>query len=684
MMAASTGCTRRITLSLVLSLVLCQAALGVIRMEAEDAQTTGPTVQTQWGGYSGTGYMLLNGSTGTGVIWTVNCPVAGDYMVTVCYYIPTVGFTDKTNDLYVNGTLVASTVYTMNDAWTPRLVGPATFVKGDNTVELRHSWGWMGVDYIELPWTMIVPIAHEPTPVHKAPDVSRGTAMTWKPGAYAKAHDVYFGTNLNDVNTAGRASPLNVLVSRGQDASVYEPPSRLDFGQTYYWRVDEVNAGDAYIYKGDIWRFTVEPQAYAVKSVTATASSSVAGAGPENTVNSSGLDVNDLHSTATSAMWLAKTSLPLWIQYELPRTCKLHQMWVWNYNSPIDYVLGFGLRSVTIQYSTDGANWTTLGDFELARATSLEGYGHNTSVDFGGVAARYVKINVNSAWGTKGQYGLSEVRFFYIPVQAQFPSPASGQTGVSADASLSWRAGREAVSHKVYLSSDANAIAASAPIATVGQNSYTPAGLTLGATYYWKVDEVNTAEPVSTWAGDVWSFSTADYLVVDDMENYTDDAPSRIFDAWIDGYGTNTNGCLVGHDQAPFAERTTRHSGSQSMPFSYNNSGTFASSEATMTFAPAQDWTRAGVKVLTLYFYGSADNKPAQLYVKVGDTKVVYSGSQQDVTNAAWTVWNVDLSAVPVSTLRSVKTLAIGVGTAGNSGKLLIDDVRLYRTGPAD
>ena len=46
------------------------------------------------------------------------------------------------------------------------------------------------------------------------------------------------------------------------------------FGQTYYWRVDEVNAPpDSTVYKGDVWSFTVEPYGYPIKPVKATASS---------------------------------------------------------------------------------------------------------------------------------------------------------------------------------------------------------------------------------------------------------------------------------------------------------------------------------------------------------------------------------------------------------------------------
>ncbi len=95
-------------------------------------------------------------------------------------------------------------------------------------------------------------------PADGATDVLRTTSLTWKSGAKAATHDVYFGTSLESVSNAGRTDALGVLVSRGQDANSYDPPARLDLGQTYYWRIDEVNAApDFTIFKGDVWSSTV-------------------------------------------------------------------------------------------------------------------------------------------------------------------------------------------------------------------------------------------------------------------------------------------------------------------------------------------------------------------------------------------------------------------------------------------
>ena len=72
-----------------------------------------------------------------------------------------------------------------------------------------------------------------------------------------------------------------------------------------------------------------------------------------------------------------------------------------------------------------------------------------------------------------------------------------GGTDVSSGRDLNWRAGREAVSHKVYLGTDSSAVAeryCSPPRRWTDAWGYTP-GVpgTLATTYYWKVDEVGDA-----------------------------------------------------------------------------------------------------------------------------------------------------------------------------------------------
>jgi hypothetical protein len=196
-----------------------------------------------------------------------------------------------------------------------------------------------------------------------------------------------------------------------------QPEGRLEFGQTYYWRVDFVVSSPApAIYQGPVLKFTTEPYARPIKSITATASSSQPNMGPEKTVDGSGLDQSDGHSTDGKDMWLSKGTQPNWVQYEFDKVYTLHELWVWNSNQPVEPILGFGARTVKVEYSTDGTTWTTLTDVpEFARAPGQPGYVHNTTVSFGGAPARYVKLTIEKPWGSVPAVGLSEVRFFYIP-----------------------------------------------------------------------------------------------------------------------------------------------------------------------------------------------------------------------------------------------------------------------------
>ncbi len=542
--------------------------------------------------------------------------------------------------------------------------------------------------------------AAKPNPQDKATDVSRDTVLSWKPGTSAATHNVYLGTDLDAVTAAG----ANVLVSQGQDANTYNPPGHLAMGQTCYWRVDEVNgAPDFTVHSGPVWSFTVEPHSYPIVSVTATASSSDTGLAPQNTVDSSGLDPQDLHSTLDKAMWLSgkNAPLPAWIQYEFDRIYKLQEMWVWNHNTMMESIVGVGFKDVVVEYSVNGTDWTMLGELEFAQGTSADGYAHNTTVDFAGAAAKFVRLTPKNNWGDMTrQYGLSEVRFYYIPAHAREPVPASGATNVDPiTTALSWRAGREAASHQVYISTDGQAVTdGSAPVVTVDQASYAPRpSLGLGAIYYWRVVEVNQAETPGTWASDIWSFSTLTYLTVDDFESYTNDSPSRVFQTWIDGAGFsadeffptgnpgNGSGSLIGYDPTAgdIMETGIIHGGRQSMPLYYDNGGTTRYSEAVRTFEYPQDWSKYGITTLVLHFRGDANNVAAPLYVKINSTKVLYNGGAPSTAVPVWKQWNIDLAALGTHRI-GVKTLAIGVGdgSAGGTGTIFIDDILLYAAPP--
>jgi hypothetical protein len=352
-------------------------------------------------------------------------------------------------------------------------------------------------------------------------------------------------------------------------------------------------------------------------------------------------------------------------------------------------MIGFGFKDVTIEYSTNGTDYTTLGTtHEFAQAPGLPDYAHNTTINMEGVTAKYVRLTANSNWGgILPQFGLSEVRFLHIPVNARKPYPASGATGVPPDVVLGWVAGREAAKHDVYVSTDEQAVIdGTAPVTTVTEASYGPLSLDLGVAHYWKVNEVNEAETPSTWESAIWSFMTSDNIPVDDFESYNDLDPGdpeskRIFNVWLDGYGVATNGSLVGYENAPFCEKSIVHGGKQSMPFFYANTGGAAYSEAELTLTPAQDWTVSGVQTLVVHFYGTAGNT-GQLYVKINGSKVPYGGQASNLALSAWQVCDIDLASSGAS-LQNVTKLAIGIDGNGASGTLYFDDIGLYVSAPA-
>jgi len=185
------------------------------------------------------------------------------------------------------------------------------------------------------------------------------------------------------------------------------------------------------------------------------------------------------------------------------------------------------------------------------------------------------------------------------------------------------------------------------------------------------------AETPATWQGNVSNFTTREFLIVDDFEDYNDFEPDRRFDTWIDGFGVATNGSQIGSDIPPFAEQNIVHGGKQSMALHYDNTGGAAYSEAERTFAAPQNWTEHGIKTLSLWFSGAADNVAGQMYVKVNGSKVTYDGDASNLTHEVWQAWNIELALFGVN-LQSVTKLSIGIDGNGVSGTLYFDDIRLY------
>ena len=476
-----------------------------------------------------------------------------------------------------------------------------------------------------------VPHARKPDPADGAIHAETWVNISWSAGDFAVSHDVYLGDNFDDVdNGTGdtfQGNQTDTFIVAGFPGFPF--PEGLVAGTTYYWRIDEVNETDPNSpWKGDIWSFSVPPKtAY-------------------NPNPADGAEFVDPNAT-------------------------------------FSWTPGFGsiLHTAYIGTNFDDVNGAA-GRVPQGAATFRPG-----PLDLEKVY--YWRVDEFDAATTyKG-----DIWSFTTPGAVGNPQPANGAADVQMTANLSWTPADNAASHELYFGIDKdivkNATTASPEYIgprSLGSESYDPGKLAWDAAYYWRVDEVY---PTGTVKGLVWTFTTADFIIVDDFESYDDIDPlagepgvNRIFDKWIDGFGTTTNGALVGNDLPPYAEQTVVNGGAQSMPYLYDNN--LKTSEATLTLAYPRDWTEQGVTKLSLWFRGSSANSVERMFVALNGNTVVYHDDPAATQMTGWNEWVIDLTEFAGVNLSNVNTITIGIGTkgspaAGGSGTMYFDDIRLVR-----
>ncbi len=471
------------------------------------------------------------------------------------------------------------------------------------------------------------PNAYNPIPRNGTLHGDTWISLSWSSGGKAASHDVYFGENFDDINTGAEGTFIGNQTSMffvvGFPGNPY--PDGLVPGTTYYWRIDEVNDAEPNSpWKGDVWCFSIPPATAYFPD-------------PADGAESVDLDI-DLGWTGGFGS-------------------KLHYVYFGDTFNDVNDAAG-GLPQGTTSY--------TPGPLKMGRT-------YYWRVDEFDIINTY-----------KG-----DVWSFTTEGAVANPEPANGALDVTQTPILSWTPGVFGASHEVYFGTNASSPEYKGS-GNLGSESYEPGQLEWDTTYYWRVDEVNNTNADSPWVGPVWSFTTANFLIVDDMESYNDinegePGSNRIYLAWIDGFDNPAvNGSIVGHANPPFAEQTIVHGGSQSMPFAYDNG--VGKSEATLTLTYPRDWTESGVATLVIWYIGDAANAAETMYVVLNGTSGVDNPNPNAAQVSSWTQWNIDLQTFGID-LTSVNTMTIGFGnrtnpTAGGSGMMFFDDIRLYAPAP--
>ncbi len=496
-------------------------------------------------------------------------------------------------------------------------------------------------------WSFTIPPnkAYNPSPIDGIGLVPLQATLTWSAGHNSGMHYVYFGDDYDTV--------ANALDNTGEVVSEasYSPTGPLQANKTYYWRVDESNPQAHTYFKGDVWSFTTQsdkPTGLLAQYFTHTGGTIPSNAFQTLVLTRIDENVNFAWGAGSpdpaipvdnyAARWTGEVTIPVtadWTFYTA--TDDGQRLWV-NGQLLID-------------------DWNNHGTTEVAGTVYLEAGTYPIEMHYfegGGGAAAYLRWECEFV-----PKAIIPSIALSPPVKASGPRPGNGEVDINHKTLLKWSAGQSATTHNLFFGTDATAVENATTASpefkgniALGNESYDPTGggeLAWDTNYYWRVDEVNDLEADSPWTGSVWSFRTANYLILEDFEDYNDEPPDRVFETWIDGFGGSTNGSISGYpypvfaDGEHFCETSIIHGGLQSMPFFYDNNMKY--SEVTKTLVGTdRDWTQYGVKALNLWYYGHIQSQgsfvegPAGTYTITGAGADIWGG--YDECHFAWKILN--------------------------------------------
>jgi len=499
-------------------------------------------------------------------------------------------------------------------------------------------------EYQPLPWGF----ARAPNPAESTRYPDTWMTLTWEPGDFAVSHDVYLGNSFEDVNDG-----LDETFRGNQTATFFghSYPNGLVRGTTYFWRIDEVNDAELNSpWKGSVWSFMIAPKiAYNPT--------------PDDGTEFVELDVELSWAAGLEAVF--------------------HTVYFGDNFDDVNNATGNQQQVKTIH---------TPGPLEFGKTY-------------------YWRVDEFTG-GRGSEKHKGEIWSFTTEGAAENPKPSNDVTTVEMNVTLNWTSAEHTALHEVYFGTDKEAVRnanVDSPeykgTQIPGVESYEPGILSPDITYYWRVDEVNSVHPDSPWHGSVWSFTTGDYFVIDDFEDY--DIYNKIWWAWQDGigyadhpsepsYSGNGTGSMLGDERTGTTAGDFRiHGGRQSMPYWYDNDypDLLKYSEATRTVTSPSDWTEHGVNTLSIWCISDWDwdrnisaNDAEPMYVILNDSAVVSHDDSEITQIYNWTEWRIDLQEFTNLgiDLANVHTIGIGFGDRdnpqpGGKGLMSFDDIRLLR-----
>jgi len=507
-------------------------------------------------------------------------------------------------------------------------------------------------------WNFSVPAttAYDPVPADGGQFVLPDQELAWEPGLGALLHTVYFGTDADAVAEAADGIP--------QGAASYTPDA-LELDTTYYWRVDEFTTGGTI--KGPVWSFTTIGET-PVEDDTLVGWWSMDQAGAASIIDVSGHghhgaiqgEVEWIEGAADAAVVLTEDDLITIPPVNVTTDTVTMTGWI----KPAKVHGRTGIIFMRAGTLTTGINLMPNNQLGYHWLDVPESWQYESGL--------IVEVD---EWAFVAMVVTPEKVTFYLDsldvsrelVRMHDPVTFSGEITLGSDTLGAARRYAGALDDLRFYS---RALTAEELTDVIG----------MGARPEQPVDPmiVENFDAYNTYAGE---------------------GGQNVWDAWADGLGGNGTGSALGYAFEPIMSRDIVVGGGQALPMGYDNTGTFVDldgklattllSEISRSFSPAQDFTRDGATVLTLWIRGDSANTVEvtdSLYLLIGDAggqdASLLLGPPADLLKSYWQQKTVDLSALAGLDLARITEITLGIGNetapqTGGYGTILVDDIVL-------